>query len=109
MSKVKRGDGLVYSTGSVSPGPEHEHPGTHPASANMEAVLRMERKGRGGKTVTIIELRNTREELAKELGKKLKNACGAGGTTKGLEIELQGDQRSRVRDLLLAEKFRVRG
>lgn len=107
----KRGSGgLVYSTG---PSPidwenEKDSPAVTP-SGPREAVLRMERSGRGGKTVTVVELRGVAEDEAKEIGKRLKNGCGTGGTTKGVVVELQGDLRDRLRGLLEKEGFRVRG
>ncbi|MBS1261142.1 MAG: putative protein YciH [Calditrichaeota bacterium] len=72
-------------------------------------MLRIEKKGRGGKTVTVIELRGADEKRARELGKMLKRSCGAGGTTKGAVIELQGDRRHDARELLAGEGVNVRG
>lgn len=60
------------------------------------AAIRREKKGRGGKTVTVImELQLTPEDL-KELGRLLKQKCGAGGAVKELTIEIQGDHRDTV-------------
>ncbi|MCB2212919.1 translation initiation factor [bacterium] len=109
MSKNKRRDGLVYSTGPVRSEPESEPSGTGKPSGSSEAVLRIEKKGRRGKTVTLVELRNTHQPRAKEIGRKLKSACGVGGTTRGLVVEVQGDQRDAVRPILEQEGFRVRG
>ncbi len=102
--------GLVYSTG---PSPidwnDDSSRSDTPPSGPREAVLRIERSGRGGKTVTVIELRGVSASDAKTLGKRLKNMCGAGGTVKGVVVELQGDLRGRVRDLLGKEGLRVKG
>ncbi|GBE30614.1 MAG TPA: translation initiation factor [Bacteroidetes bacterium] len=107
MAKSKRTGGLVYSTGRVEPTLEEE---TAPVpSGNMEAVLRIEKKGRRGKTVTVVEIHGVNPEHAKNLGKKLKNACGVGGTTKGTVVELQGDQRVRARELLVKEGLVIKG
>lgn len=106
----KRSDGLVYSTG---PSPIDWSRDTESAAAASsgprEAVLRMERSGRGGKTVTVVEFRGIGEEEARMIGKRLKNACGTGGTTKGLVVELQGDLRDRLRNLLQKEGLRAKG
>jgi translation initiation factor 1 len=60
------------------------------------AHIRLEKKGRGGKTVTVIlNLQLTAGDL-KSLGKHLKRACGTGGTVKDGNIEIQGDHREKV-------------
>lgn len=60
------------------------------------AHIQRERKGRGGKTVTVVRnLQLTPEDL-KALGKQLRKACGAGGTVKDGNIEIQGDHRQQV-------------
>jgi len=56
----------------------------------------MERKGRGGKTVTVIRGLVLTPGDMKTLSKELKAACGSGGTVKEDSIEIQGDHRSRV-------------
>lgn len=64
------------------------------------AVVRMERKGRGGKEVTAVEqLELPPAELQRWL-KDLKNALGCGGTVEGATLVLQGDQRKRLPPLL---------
>jgi translation initiation factor 1 len=66
-------------------------------------VVRLERKGRGGKEVTVIE------KLALEAGAldgwlaDLKGALGCGGVREEETLVLQGDQRTRVAELLLAK------
>jgi len=60
------------------------------------AVVRMERAGRGGKTVTVVEKLELRAaELEAWLG-DLKRALGCGGVVEGAAIVLQGDTRERV-------------
>ncbi|MCP4426906.1 MAG: stress response translation initiation inhibitor YciH [Chloroflexi bacterium] len=55
-----------------------------------------DRKGRGGKTVTVIrDLQLTPEDLA-ALGKQLKKKCGSGGAIKDGNIEIQGDHREKA-------------
>ena len=56
----------------------------------------MSRKGRGGKTVTVISGFQHRPETLKTLTKKLKAQCGTGGTAKDNVIEIQGDQADTV-------------
>lgn len=64
------------------------------------AVVRMERKGRGGKEVTVVEqLALPAQELEQWL-KALKNALGCGGAVEGERLVLQGDQRKRLPAIL---------
>lgn len=61
--------------------------------------IRRESKGRGGKTVTVINGIPVDEAGLKEIATLLKKRCGTGGSVKDGVIEIQGDQR----ELLLAE------
>lgn len=67
--------------------------------------VRLERKGRGGKTVTLIEGITGTEKFLKEIAKELKRVCGAGGTVKSGVIELQGDVRDLVLNKLIEKGF----
>lgn len=70
------------------------------------AVVRMERKGRGGKEVTVVEqLGVSASELDKWL-KALKQSLGCGGTVEEGVLVLQGDQRERLPALLTAKGVR---
>jgi translation initiation factor 1 len=73
------------------------------------AKLRTEKKGRGGKTVTVVFGLPNNAAFLKELSQDLKRACGTGGTATGEGVELQGDLRERVRELLVARGFLVKG
>ena len=64
------------------------------------ACIRREKKGRGGKTVTVImELQLTPDDM-KALSTKLKKSCGSGGAVKEDTIEIQGDHREKVAEEL---------
>ena len=56
----------------------------------------MERSGRGGKTVTLVEKFVGTEEDLNALGKTLKSKCGVGGSVKDGQIIIQGDFRERI-------------
>src|SRR5688572_4773790 len=77
--------------------------------ARPVAKLRMEKKGRGGKTVTVVFGLPNNAAFLKDLSAELKKACGTGGTATDDGVEWQGDLRDRVRDLLAAKGFRVKG
>ncbi len=71
-----------------------------PAKGPARAVVRLERKGRGGKEATIVEkLELPPAALARWLG-ELKSALGCGGAVEGDALVLQGDQRDRLEPLL---------
>jgi translation initiation factor 1 len=72
-------------------------------------VLRIEKAGRGGKTVTVISRLQSHPAGKEELLRKLKSACGAGGTMKNGDLEIQGDHRPRLKTLLEEMGYRVRG
>ena len=73
------------------------------------AKLRMEKKGRGGKTVTVIYGLPNNDEFLKNLCSDLKKACGCGGATTDDGVELQGELRDRVRAHLEKRGFAVKG
>jgi translation initiation factor 1 len=69
-------------------------------------VIRLERKGRGGKEATLVEKLDLGDgELRAWLG-ELKAALGCGGTVEGDALALQGDQRARVKELLVKRGVR---
>ena len=73
------------------------------------AKLRMEKKGRGGKTVTVVYDLPQNEAFLKALAQELKRACGTGGAVAENTIELQGDLRDRVREYLANKGWQVKG
>ena len=76
----------------------------------METILiRLETHGRRGKSVTTLHGFTHRIEYLEDLTRKIKMKCGSGGTLKNGIIEIQGDARIKIKDLLLAEGFQVKG
>jgi translation initiation factor 1 len=71
--------------------------------------IRPEKKGRGGKTVTVLyDFPIGSEEYFKKLVKKIKRECGSGGTFKGDSIEVQGDHRDKLKLFLDELGFKVK-
>lgn len=74
---------------------------THPFSAKL--VLRVERKGRGGKTVTILEGLSGDESARKKWLQELKTKLGCGAKWEDQVLVVQGDQADRIREWLQAQ------
>jgi len=66
------------------------------------AVVRMERSGRGGKEVTVIEQLDLSAAERDEWLKALKASLGCGGVVEGDDLVLQGDHRKRLPKVLAA-------
>jgi translation initiation factor 1 len=67
--------------------------------------LRIEKNGRGGKTVTIVSGFVGNEEDLKQLARLIKTRCGVGGSSKQGEIIIQGDFKSRIIEILKQEGY----
>ena len=109
--------GLVYSTagGRMCPACRKPVPdcicaAPTPASRSADGVVRISREtsGRGGKTVTVIRGLGLRAEALDALAKRLRAACGTGGTSKEGVLELQGDHCDRLMECLRDEGFAVK-
>ena len=70
---------------------------------------RSKQKRKKGKVVTVIAGLLYEGDALQELLTKLKNACGAGGTIKDGNLEIQGEHIDRVRDELSKLGYRVKG
>lgn len=105
-NKNKKRDGIVFSTD-----PDYSYQGfdsvddqTLEAGQQKLRVI-IERKGRGGKEVTVVDGFVGSQDDKDELTKKLKNHCGTGGSAKDGEIMIQGDHRDKVVKYLLAQGY----
>ncbi len=70
-------------------------------------VISFERKGRAGKSATIISGFTLPNEEVEDIASKLKSRLGTGGSARGGEILIQGDRRDDVRKLLQQMGFKV--
>ena len=109
MNKKNKPDarGFVYST---NPDFNYQQPDDRPvetlAPHHQKLKIRLDTKHRGGKAVTLVEgFKGTEDDLT-DLGKKLKNHCGTGGSAKDGEIIVQGDQREKVLQWLIKNDFK---
>jgi translation initiation factor 1 len=85
------------------------HPSNEPLPTRIVAKLRVEKKGRGGKTVTVVYDLPRNDAFLKELSARLKRECGTGGAVTETGVELQGEMRDRVRSILEKLGYTVRG
>jgi translation initiation factor 1 len=83
-------------------GPPPKVAPVEPKKGPARAVVRYERKHRGGKEVTVVEKLELKVDVLEAWCRELKQALGCGGTVEDKTIVLQGDQRSRLPDLLTA-------
>ena len=93
--------GVVFSTNPDFQYQTEEEPEAETLEpSKQKLVVKIDRKGRAGKQVTLVTGFVGREDDLKELGKMLKTRCGVGGSVKDGEIVIQGDFRDRVAQLL---------
>jgi translation initiation factor 1 len=108
--------GLVYSTDAGRMCPVCRQPvascvcrqAARPANGDGIVRVARESKGRGGKTVTLVRGLALDDEALAALAKRLRSACGAGGTVKDGVVEVQGDHAGRIVQLLQGEGWRVK-
>lgn len=82
-------------------------------SNQFVAVFRIEKNGRGGKIVTVLDKLPKHETFLKELTKEFKIKCGVGGsyslTPDSGVIEVQGDKREQMKKILDGKKIKYKG
>lgn len=99
MSKKNKADqlGFVYSTDpDFQFNDYHETPTETLPPSNQPLIISLDKKQRGGKTVTLVSGFIGQAEDLEILAKSLKNFCGTGGSAKDGEAIIQGDQRDKV-------------
>ena len=72
------------------------------------AYLHRESKGRAGKGVSLVKNLVLTEKDMKTLAKKIKQACGSGGTVKNGVIEIQGENRTKIAEVLTKLGYKVK-
>lgn len=88
------------------PVPAEQQPAGKRPAEKLQVVI--ERKGRGGKTATIVAgFTSTGDDEIADLARELKTRLGTGGSARGGEILIQGERRREVVDLLRAKGYKV--
>jgi translation initiation factor 1 len=115
MSSKRSEGGLVYSTdhGRMCPTCRQAQESCICKAALVpkgdgNVKVSRETKGRGGKAVTVVKGLPLDAESLAALGKRLRTACGSGGTAKDGVLEVQGDHAERVVAWLVAEGFKAK-
>lgn len=109
MSKKNKPDsqGFVYSTDPNFKFEEQPEEVQETLVQDRQKLkVRLDTKQRAGKAVTLVENFIGQEEDLEDLGKKLKNFCGTGGSVKDGEIIIQGDQREKVLQWLIKNGYK---
>ena len=91
-----------------TPDPVESAPATESMQREPLHVI-IERKGRKGKTATIIEGFTGSDEALEELAKTLKQRLGTGGSARGGEILIQGERKNDVIAILQSLGFKTKG
>lgn len=111
---------LVYSTDKNQTCPKCGWPvgncqcskhkgGAQPVPPRIVGKLRLEKAGRGGKSVTVVYDLPRNAAFLKELCAELKRACGTGGAVRDDTVEIQGDLRQRVREVFQQKGYAIKG
>jgi len=100
---------LVYSTDTAIPrreNPVRRSPKAPMSTSQQKVYVRLDRKGRGGKSVTLIEGLQMSDKNREAFLKQLKAQLGTGGTLKNDVFEIQGDHRDAIIELLLVTGYK---
>lgn len=97
MSKKNNAVGVVYSTNPDFQYQYDDEPEAETLEPQQQKLrVRIEKNHRGGKTVTLVTGFVGTDADLQELGRKLKTACGVGGSAKDGEIIVQGEMKEKV-------------
>ncbi len=107
--KSKERVNVVYSTNSNF-SYESDEELEQDTLSPKEQVLRVyiEKKGRGGKTASVLKGFVGTDDDRNDLSKMIKASCGVGGAVKDGEIIIQGDQRDKIVKLLAAKNYGIK-
>lgn len=98
---------IVYST-DPAPEPKPKPAPKGPPPKQQTVYVERDRKGRGGKTVTVISGLQHNPATKEKLLKEFKALCGAGGTVKDGNLEIQGDHRDKLIATLREKGYQVK-
>ncbi len=105
-SKVER-EGIVYSTNPEFNFFDGILQTTLP-NQQQNLIVKIDKKQRGGKVVTLVQGFVGSSDDLKVLGKMIKTKCGVGGSQKDGEVIIQGDFKEKVYQILIDNNFKVK-
>ena len=112
MSKKNKQQALSWDAFQSLGNPENapdlpkEESSNDSSTKNKQRIrVLLDKKRRGGKSVTLIKGLDESEEYISELGKRLKKICGVGGSAKNGEVIVQGDHRDKVIQYLIEQGY----
>ena len=101
--------GMVYSTNPDFKFEEEEvYEEETLLPKDQKLVVALEKKGRGGKQVTVVNGFIGKDDDLEALGKTLKTKCGVGGSVKDGQILIQGDQREKITTVLASLGYKAK-
>ena len=108
MSKKHKSDnrGFVFSTDPDFKFEEEQNEQETLSVTEQKLRIKLDTKNRAGKTVTLVDGFIGTDNDLQDLGKKLKNFCGTGGSAKDGEIIIQGDHRDKALQWLLKNNYK---
>mgnify|MGYP002397952114 CR=1 FL=1 len=92
----------------LTPNPSPTKRGESLPPQQQMIYLHRESSGRGGKAVSLVKGLILSEDDLKTLAKKLKQECGTGGTIKDGIIEIQGEHRQKISEILIKLGYKVK-
>ncbi|NJN48937.1 MAG: translation initiation factor [Alkalinema sp. RL_2_19] len=109
MAKQKRNqDGVVYREFGEAAAEAIESEVTDLPPNQQQIRVQISRKGKGGKTVSVVTGLQHSDENRTALAKKLKSQCGTGGTIKDGNIEIQGDHVAKLVEVLIGLGYKAK-
>ena len=103
--KLSNSGGIVYSTSRDFKIEEEEEEINDVPPGQQVLKVRLDKKQRGGKIVTLIEGLRMSDEAIEDLSRQLKTHCGGGGSAKNGEILIQGDHRDKIVQWLIKNGY----
>ncbi|NET01341.1 MAG: translation initiation factor [Sphaerospermopsis sp. SIO1G2] len=108
MSSSKSNKRVVYQEFGKDNSAAVERPVQELPPNQQNVRVQATRAGRKGKTVTVITGFQSKPETLTALLKQLKSQCGSGGTLKDNEIEIQGDHKQKILDILIKLGYKAK-
>lgn len=108
MGKKDRNTRMVYSTNRNLDFEERKEATQTLPTDKQNLLIRLDKKQRRGKQVTLVTGFVGNADDLKSLGKVIKSKCGVGGSAKDGEIIIQGEFREKIKQILTSLGYRCK-